>query len=160
MSDTPQPPEKVVLKDAEGNVTEEVFLKDGALEGEAVLYSAGRVRARIPYRGGKQQGTAAYYDETGQVSMKMNYATGQLDGESLFFDHEGKLVRRAFYVKDQLQGRTIDYHPSGKVRTVWHYRAGILHGEVWEYGDDGKLQNRRCFHEGKPYPCPQTKRPG
>jgi antitoxin component YwqK of YwqJK toxin-antitoxin module len=156
MSPAETTPQKVVLRDADGKITEEVFMKDGAMEGEAVLYIDGRVRGRLTYQGGKQAGPATYFSETGQVAMKMNYAEGKLEGESVYYDAQGKLVRRALYDKGLLQGRTIDYYPSGKARTVSHYRANILHGEVWQYAEDGKLQERLCFNEGKPYPCPQA----
>src|SRR3954452_13227794 len=106
-------PEKVVLRDADGTITEDVFLKDGAMEGEALIYTDGRLRGRLMYRGGKQQGLSIYYSETGQVSMTMNYANGKLEGESVYFDAENKPIRRALYEKGLLQGRSIDYYPSG-----------------------------------------------
>jgi antitoxin component YwqK of YwqJK toxin-antitoxin module len=150
--------EKVVLRDADGNVTEEAFLKDGALEGEVLLYSAGRLRGRLLYRAGKQNGPAVYYWETGLVAVEANYADGNLEGESRYFDEQRRLVRRALYEKGRLQGRTIDYYASGQARTVSHYRDNVLHGEVWQYGEDGKLRERSCFHEGKPYPCREPAR--
>ena len=117
-------------RDADGNVTEEVFLKDGALEGEAILYSGGRIRARLLYSGGKQNGAAVYYGETGQVSMKMNYVDGKLDGESQYFDEQGKLViYRAFIeseldVPKHLARRVHDFYfnpqyEEFKARTLW-----------------------------------------
>jgi antitoxin component YwqK of YwqJK toxin-antitoxin module len=156
MSESNAAPQKVVLRDADGNVSEEVYLKDGALEGDALLYQAGKLRARIRYAGGKQSGEAVYFDDAGRATAKMNYADGKLEGESFYLDACGRTVRKESYRKGMLHGRTIDYYPSGKVRTVSHYRDNVLDGEVWEYGDDGKLRERRCYDLGKVRPCPRA----
>jgi antitoxin component YwqK of YwqJK toxin-antitoxin module len=152
--------EKIVLRDEDGNITEEAFLKGGVLEGEVLLYSRGRLAVRSQYVGGKQHGDTLHYDTTGQVSVKGNYQNGKQHGEWQYFNATGNIVRKASFENGELHGWVADYHLNGRPREISAYRAGLLDGEVLRYSDEGKLLERVCFEVGKPKPCPKTSAAG
>jgi uncharacterized protein len=142
-------PQKVTIRDAEGVVTEEVMMKDGLLDGEALLYAAGRLRARLQFRRGEKNGEALYYDDAGRMQTKAQYLDGKLHGDSLYYSQGGALMRKASYQKDMLHGYTIDYYPSGKTREVSTYKDNLLDGEVIRLNEDGKITERLYYQRGR-----------
>src|SRR5579872_1178236 len=100
----PANPQKITIRDEEGTVTEEVTMKDGVLDGESLLFAAGRLRARLQFRDGKKNGEALFYDDAGRVQTKAQYLDGKLHGDSLHYNAAGTLMRRAAYQKDVLHG--------------------------------------------------------
>jgi antitoxin component YwqK of YwqJK toxin-antitoxin module len=152
-------PEKITIRDEEGVVTEEVTMRDGVLDGETLLYSAGRLRARLQFRGGKKNGEALFYDDAGRVSTKAQYLDGKLHGESLHYNPSGILMRKASYRKDMLHGHAIDYYPSGKPREVSTHKDNVLDGEMIRLGKDGKITERLYYQGGRlrSAPPPQAK---
>lgn len=149
-------PEKIVIRDAEGNVTEEAAMQNGVLNGETVLYTAGRVRARLQFREGKQQGEAVFFDPAGQVQTKAQYLDGKLHGESLHFSPTGQLMRKATYAAGLLHGFAIDYHPSGKPREISSYKEDVLDGELARITEDGKVVERLYYENGRLRPKPHA----
>jgi antitoxin component YwqK of YwqJK toxin-antitoxin module len=151
-------PEKLTLRDAEGAVTEEATMKNGVLDGETLIYSAGRLRARLQFRHGKQNGEALFYNDAGRVSTKANYLNDKLHGESQYFNPSGGLVRKAAYREGQLHGHTIDYYPTGKPREVSTYQANVLHGELVRLAVDGKIVERLYYERGRPRRSPPPRK--
>jgi antitoxin component YwqK of YwqJK toxin-antitoxin module len=147
-------PEKVLIKNEDGMVTEEAMMLGGVLEGETILYNHGRVAARLFFKNGKQEGEGVYYDDIGQLQMKSNYVAGKRHGESTYYDQTGKVVRKENYEAGQLHGRMTDFFLNGKAREVYHYQQGLKHGESLRFDIEGKLQERVCFHKGKLVRCP------
>lgn len=154
MDEQEQPVEVIAVRDADGLLTTEATRRGGVLEGETVLYSSGRVKGRLRFQGGKQNGEAVFYDDAGEISVRANYKDGKLDGESQYFNAQGKLVRKARYEKGELHGRVVDYYLSGKPREIGHYALNVLDGELLRFGEDGTLTERLCFQQGKQKPCP------
>jgi antitoxin component YwqK of YwqJK toxin-antitoxin module len=151
-------PEKLTLRDAEGMVTEEATMKNGVLDGETLLYSAGKLSARLQFREGKQNGEALFYDDAGRVSTKAHYLNDKLHGESQYFNPAGVLVRKASYREGLLHGHTIDYYPTGKPREVSTYQANVLHGELIRLGVDGKIVERLYYNRGRPRATPPPRK--
>lgn len=51
---------------------------DGKLEGESVFYyDNGKVRAKIPYKAGKENGMGSYFDEQGQLTNQVMFKDGK-----------------------------------------------------------------------------------
>jgi antitoxin component YwqK of YwqJK toxin-antitoxin module len=155
MADTGAP-EKLLIRDADGVVTEEASMKNGVLEGETVLYAAGHVRARLQFHDGKQQGEAIFYDAAGYVQTKAQYADGKRHGEALHYSPTGALMRKATYERGLLQGYAIDYYPSGKPREVSTYKEDVLDGEMIRLSEDGKITERLYYERGRPRPKPHA----
>jgi antitoxin component YwqK of YwqJK toxin-antitoxin module len=154
MAEASQSPNRIVVRDDEGEVVQEASMENGLLEGETVLYIHGRVRARLQFRQGKQDGESVFYDQLGGMTLKALYREGRLHGDSVYFDAAGRVTRKAMYQRDRLHGRTADYYPSGKPREIAQYQDNLLHGEVRKYSESGTLTERRCFQAGKERPCP------
>jgi len=146
--------EKFLVRDSLGQVTEEATMVGGVLEGETIIYTAGRIMGRIQFQHGKREGEAIYYDNGGQVSVRSMYRDDLLHGESTYFDYEGRIVRKALYDRGELDGRATDFYPSGKAREVAHYTRGVLDGELLRFAMDGKLMERICYRRGKKVMCP------
>jgi antitoxin component YwqK of YwqJK toxin-antitoxin module len=157
MSEEQGPDGKVTIRDEDGNITEEAFMRDGVLDGEVLLYSRGRLAVRSRYVSGKQHGEVLHYDAIGQVTAKGNYENGKQHGEWQFFNPQGNIVRKAGYANGELHGWTADYYLNGRPREISAYREGLLDGEVLRYSDEGKLLERLCFEAGKPKPCPKKR---
>jgi len=149
-------PQKITIRDADGVVSEEACMKDGLLEGETVLYAAGRIRARLQFHNGKQEGESVFYDPAGHVQTKAHYVEGKRHGESQHFSQNGMLLRKATYERGLLQGYAIDYYPSGKPREVSTYKEDVLDGEVIRLGEDGKIKERVYYERGRLRPAPRV----
>jgi antitoxin component YwqK of YwqJK toxin-antitoxin module len=147
-------PEKVVIKNSDGVVTEEAFMLAGVLHGETILYSHARMAARLHFVNGKQEGEATFYNDIGQLQMKSTYRQGKQHGETTYFDQHGKIVRKENFEGGELHGRKTDFYPTGKAREVYHYQKGLLHGEHLRFDMDGKMEDRACYLKGRPVPCP------
>ena len=150
-------PEKMTIRNADGVVTEEAAMKDGVLEGETVIYAAGRVRARLHFHNGKQQGEAIFYDPAGHVQTRTQYLDGKQQGEAQHFSPSGVLMRKAAYDRGLLHGHAIDYYPSGKPREVSTYKEDVLDGEAIRLDEDGKVVERLYYEKGRLRPKPQAK---
>lgn len=146
--------EKILIRDADGKVTEEACMLNGLLDGETVLYESGRVRARLQFKNGKQEGEAVFFGDAGELYMKNPYRDGKLHGEATFFDATGKVIRKATYENGELHGRQTDFYPTGKAREVSHFKQQLLHGDFLRFAPDGKLEERVCYKNGKKIPCP------
>ena len=141
--------EKIVIRDAEGAVTEEAMMKHGVLEGETVLYASGRVRARLYFEQGLQSGEARFYDDAGEVTTRAAYKKGKLEGDSFYYGADGKLVRKSAYRNGELNGYTTDYYPSGKPRQVSTYRDNLLDGDMVRLDEGGKVLERLHYKKGR-----------
>jgi antitoxin component YwqK of YwqJK toxin-antitoxin module len=148
--------EKVVIRNSDGEVTDVATMKDGVLEGETLVYSGGKVMARLQFSGGKQNGPAVFYDDAGQVLIKALYQNGKLHGDSLYFGPAGNLVRKSAFVVGQLEGYTVDYYPSGRPREVTSYKNNVRDGEAVQLTEDGKVTDRQHYREGRPYQPSKT----
>jgi len=142
-------PEKIVTRDGDGNVTGEATMLNGVLEGETLVYSAGRIAARLQFHAGKQQGEAVFYDPAGHVQSKAQYVDGNRHGEALYYGPAGNLVRKAGYERGLLHGYVIDYYPSGKPREVSTYKEDVLDGELIRLSEDGKITERLYYEKGR-----------
>jgi MORN repeat variant len=142
-----------VLRDGSGRVVSVSALVQGVLHGETVLYSNGKVAARIPFVAGKQHGVAAYFDRSGEITMRAAYLHGRLEGESLYYGPGGKLARKAMYSGGMLHGRTVDYYPDGSPREIAHYAADVQEGDMFRFNEQGGITERLCFAGGKRKPC-------
>ena len=141
--------EKHVVRDAEGTVTEEASMLGGVLQGETVLYSRGRVSARLQFHEGRQSGESVFFDDAGRVVTKASYLDGKRHGDVLHYDIWGRVVRKSIYRDGLLHGLTIDYYPSGKAREVANYQDNLLEGETLRLEEDGKVRERLHFHKGR-----------
>jgi uncharacterized protein len=146
--------EKIVIRDAEGAVTEEAMMKDGVLEGETVLYASGRLRARLQFEQGLQGGESLFYDDAGEVTTRAAYRKGKLNGDSFYYGADGKLVRKSAYQNGVLSGYTVDYYPSGKPRQVATYRDNLLDGDMVRLDEGGKVLERLHYKKGRLQPPP------
>jgi len=153
--------EKLIIRDPDGVVTEEATRKNGVLDGETVLYSAGRVAARLQFREGKQNGEAVFFDDAGQVQTRVNYLDGKRHGDSFYFRPDGRLARKSAFEAGQLQGYTVDYYPSGKPREVSTYKNNVLDGELIRLTEDGKVTERLHYKAGRQVagPPPAARKP-
>ncbi len=143
--------ETVTIRNSDNEVTEVATLKDGVLDGETIVYSAGRISARLQFRGGKQNGPALFYDDAGGILVKALYQDGKLHGDSLYFDATaGALMRKAAYERGVLHGYTVDFYPSGKPREVTPYRNNVREGEQVRLTEEGKVIERFYFRQGRP----------
>jgi uncharacterized protein len=152
--------EIVTIRDSDGEITDVATLKNGVLEGEALIYSAGRVVARMQFRQGKLNGPAVYYDDTGQVQIQSSYKDGKLHGDSLYFGPDGVLMRKSAFEAGLLHGYTVDYYPSGKAREVTTFQKNIREGEWLRLAEDGKVQERLHYRQGKPQALNDRPKPG
>jgi antitoxin component YwqK of YwqJK toxin-antitoxin module len=149
--------ETVTIRNSDGEITDVATLKDGVLDGETLVYSAGRISARLQFRGGKQNGTALFYDDAGQVLVQAHYLEGKLHGESLYFDAAaGKVMRKSVYQSGVLHGYTVDFYPSGKPREVTPYQNSIREGEQVRLTEEGKVTERLYFRQGRPCARPHA----
>lgn len=146
-----------IRRDSHGRVTSESALVDGLLDGETVLYSNGKVSARIPYRRGKQQGEALYFGKTGEVLVRSRYEEGLLEGESKYFDQEGRLLRKSMYRRGMLHGRTVEYYPDGAPREISQYAEDLLDGDVFRFNERGEMVERVCYAAGRRKACGEAK---
>jgi antitoxin component YwqK of YwqJK toxin-antitoxin module len=129
------------------------MMKDGVLEGETVLYTSGRLRARLQFRNGKQNGEAVFFDDAGDIMTKSLYENGKLTGDSFYYG-EGKLVRKSAYKSGELNGYTVDYYPNGKPREVSTYKDNLLDGDLVRLDEAGKITERLHYSKGKLQPAP------
>jgi antitoxin component YwqK of YwqJK toxin-antitoxin module len=142
--------EKVTIRDSDGEITDVATLRNGVLEGETLVYSIGRLAARMQFHEGKLNGPAIYYDDAGQVQIKAQYRDGKLHGDSLYFGANGELTRKSAFERGLLHGYTVDYYLSGKPREVTSYKNNIKEGEWLRLNEDGKVLERLYYHLGKP----------
>jgi antitoxin component YwqK of YwqJK toxin-antitoxin module len=148
--------EKVVVRNLDGEITDVATLKDGVLDGETLVYSAGRVSARLQFRDGKQNGPATFYDDAGQILIKALYKDGKLHGDSLYFGPDGNLVRKSAFENGFLHGYTIDYYPSGKPREVASFKNNVRDGELVRLTEKGKITERLHYREGRVHQPPKA----
>lgn len=160
MTPEPEQPEVIVpppsgdgpftLYDELGRVSEEGFLRNGALDGELRVYSRGRIAGRYQYREGLRHGEAFLCNEAGDTIAEGTYHSGMLHGEWAYMDEWGNLVRRVLFRAGDIQGRAVTFYPSGKPYEFCDYRNGLRDGELLTYSEEGKLLNRRFFKDGHP----------
>lgn len=148
--------ERVAIRNSDGDVTEVATLRNGVLDGETLVYAAGRVAAILQFSDGKQSGPAVFYDDAGQILVRALYRDGKLHGDSLYFDAaSGVVMRKAAYERGVLHGYTVDFYPSGKPREVALYQNNLKEGEHVRLSEAGKITARTYFRQGKPAPRPQ-----
>lgn len=90
--------EKVTNYYEDGKVKNEVTLKNGEKEGEALsYYPNGNLKYKITYKAGKKNGPATWYFQDGSLYQKRNHKDDEIDGLREDFTPSGKKITHSFY---------------------------------------------------------------
>lgn len=122
-------------------------------------YENGQIKSVIPYRHGKENGIAVYYNANGWKELEVKMKNGQKNGKLTRYNFNAKPEAEETYINDVLEGKQIIYDPMGdKILeanyvhgkkngpyTTWHYKDMLrekgafvddLFDGKWEYYDD------------------------
>ena len=122
-------------------------------------YENGQIKSVIPYRMGKENGLAVYYNKNGWKELEVMMKNGKKNGQLTRYNFNAKPEAEETYIDDVLEGKQIIYdlmgdkileanYVHGKKNgpyTTWHYKDMLrekgafvddLFDGDWEYYDD------------------------
>ncbi|MDR1112315.1 MAG: hypothetical protein LBL18_00915, partial [Bacteroidales bacterium] len=102
-------------------------------------YPNGKLQSQVPYRLGKEHGTARYYENVyGKLELALNFKNGKKEGKSLKYYLNNKVECESFYHNDLLEGRQIFYTPMNQPVMEINFHKGLKEGlyREWYPGSD------------------------
>jgi antitoxin component YwqK of YwqJK toxin-antitoxin module len=113
-------------------------MADGVANGPSLSFDeAGQMTAQLPLADGKLEGPAMFYHE-GRHVRSAHYRDGLLDGESVDHDAQGDVVQRCSYRANLLHGPVRRYWPGGALMEEVMYSDGKPQGEPARFNQRGK----------------------
>ncbi|MBI3501061.1 MAG: toxin-antitoxin system YwqK family antitoxin [Bacteroidetes bacterium] len=130
--------------DADGFILSEENYSSDVKQGMTITYYApddtiqtkGKVKMKIPFDKGKENGTAFEYDKNGNIITILEYSYGVLKKQ--------ELVNRTDK-SGQKQGTWKEFFPSGKVKSETAYQNGKKTGYEKKFTETGSLANVEKF---------------
>lgn len=129
-------------------------------DGENIIYHPNKkIKSKINYANGREQGTALRYHENGRLSDSATYRNGRLIGTGIAWNSSGVITDSSIYdgngngteVKLYSTGRVMHtgrvINDSIKVGNWTHYYPNGKLLAVEEYGNDGKRTGCNCYTE-------------
>ncbi|MEM8526282.1 MAG: hypothetical protein AAGG68_16695 [Bacteroidota bacterium] len=144
--------ERAAMKDVNGVVVEEGFVRNGGKEGTWVKYhpngkgiksvaayidgqlngifiefdQQNRMISRIGYKDGVYHGPGAKY-RTNRPVEEFTYKNGKLEGKYLQYDDRyGNLIKEIDYKDGKVHGRMVQYNREGDVVSEYKYENGEI----------------------------------
>ncbi len=108
---------------------------------EKTYYPDGNIQSSIPYRFGKENGTAYYYfDSPNTLEIEMEMKHGKKNGEFRRYFENGLLDTYCTYVNDSIEGVAINYTANGAKSQEFTYVHGIKNGPHKAYHLSGDIK--------------------
>ncbi len=146
--------QRAVKRDAEGNLEEEGFFKNGLKEGTWITYhkkrkdDIDRIHFFETYIDGKLNGLAMEFALRGQLKSRQLFQNGQLNGVSYTFSY-GNILEEANYTNGELDGVFRAYNNRGKLQQEVEYKMGKMHGKFRYFDGEGNIQLEYTYEDGE-----------
>lgn len=131
------------------------LLKHGVCD---IWYENGILKAMIPHRYGKAEGTSKAYYENGRLEAITEFTDGLQNGVSESFYENGICRDKAFYRAGKADGRFLSYYENGNIYIDGNFENGKKNGNAKIYYEnsqleydsqfvDDRLMSQKCFNE-------------
>lgn len=135
--------------DAQRNIIEEGYLRNGLQQGSWVTYNEkGWIESVNNYDHGILNGVQLQFNKRGQITERKSFWNGQFTGLFVQFKN-GKPLKEIMYNNGNVDGFIKEYNRSGKLIKLAEYKNNELHGKVETYNDEGKLVLKYIYDSGK-----------
>jgi antitoxin component YwqK of YwqJK toxin-antitoxin module len=130
------------------------------LDGKAVLKSTkqpvnglvcshGISKIEYPYKNGKLEGIARWYEVDGKLYTEISFKDDKKDGVARRYHFlSGKLESETPYKDDKLEGVAREYYESGKLSRETTYKNDKKEGIERAYDESGRLQKETLYKNG------------
>jgi antitoxin component YwqK of YwqJK toxin-antitoxin module len=122
------------------NVFKENFINDIKQGYSYYLYPNGKVKMKIPFKDGLENGTAYEYAQDGRIIQIITYKKGYI--------YKRQRINR-YDANHQADGRWIWFYPDGKVRLVGFFNHGLKNGYFKTYDEKGNLVSTKKYTNGE-----------
>lgn len=129
-----------VIFDNRGQVIEQKWFKNDALDGRNLKYKNGRVVSDVTYEKGLEEGRKTVYYDNGKVQEESNWIKGVKNGVSKWFDDKGVLIAEYNYKFGNMDGIQKGFYASGEPRTEDSYVNGVRTGTYKEFYTNGTVK--------------------
>ncbi len=122
------------------NVVKENFVNDVKQGYTYYLYPNGKVKMKIPFKDGLEDGTAYEYAQDGRIIQIITYKKGYVY----------KRIRiNRFDANGQPDGKWMWFYPDGKVKEVGFFNHGLKNGYFKMYDENGNLLSTVKYVNGE-----------
>ncbi|GMT45229.1 MAG: hypothetical protein IEMM0006_1061 [bacterium] len=122
------------------NVTKENFVNDVKQGYTYYLYPNGKVKMKIPFKDGLEEGTAYEYAQDGRIIQIITYKKGYI--------YKRQRINR-YDANHQPDGKWIWFYPDGKIRMVGFFNHGLKNGFFKTYDETGNLFSTEKYTNGE-----------
>lgn len=145
------PAQRLVKRNAEGDIIEEGMLYDGQKVGAWIEYGPkGQFPAKLTtYANGKYNGTYLEFNTRGHITLRATYKNNQLDGPWGAYSF-GRVEKEATYKNGALDGTYLEYNKkTGNLQKEVNYKEGKQHGAYRFYDEEGKVMLEYEYRNGE-----------
>jgi antitoxin component YwqK of YwqJK toxin-antitoxin module len=139
---------KVTLNDNNGKVSASGLYLNNQREGSWVeYYPTGATKSITTYIGGKKEGIALEFNDSGQLVKRSTFHLDQLDGD--YREYNYTIVREErFYKNGKLEGTVKIFYPDGKVMEEGLFKNGTRDGISKWYDQQGNVTIEYEYQNG------------
>lgn len=139
--------------DRNGNITALEMYANGKRHGENKAYDKGILKNVVPYKEGREHGTATWFYTTeeyrGNVQDIIHFVNGKEEGESKSFWENGQLEKIEYYQNGRKEGAYKKFYRNGQLRETGTYHRGKKIGEWKFFYENGRLEEIGMYKDGK-----------
>ncbi len=142
---------RVFKEDADGNILEDGFLKNGVKQGPWLTYERVFIypKSITNYDNGVVHGIYMEFTPSGQVALQAFFRGNTLHGSWSRFK-AGRMEASGYYKEGVLHGVYKEFMPLfGRLQKEIHYKDGEQHGLYRYYNDDGQITMEYFYKNGK-----------
>jgi antitoxin component YwqK of YwqJK toxin-antitoxin module len=143
---------RLLKKDADGQIIEEGYLKNGKKNGVWTTYADERVLTMVSYIDDIKYGKSFELDHRRQITEEATYVNGMLYGKKGSYKF-GRPKLEAYYINNQLHGPLKKYFESGadqgKINQLVDYVNGKIDGKVRYYNAAGEVTVEYDYKNGE-----------
>ncbi len=123
------------------NVVKEHFVNDVKQGYTYYYYPNGKVKLKIPFKNGLEEGTAyEYAEEDGRIIQIITYKKGYV---------YKRMRMNRYDANHQPDGKWMWFYPDGKVRLVGFFNHGLKNGYFKTYDENGNLVSTEKYVNGE-----------
>lgn len=113
--------------------------------------AAGTVRARTPYRHGREHGVAYRWFDNGQLESERHYQSGVKSGHHEGFWPDGSPRFRESFVAGAYHGELRGWHENGRLHQLRHFDSGHETGSQRSWDRNGAVEANYVIRDGRRY---------
>jgi antitoxin component YwqK of YwqJK toxin-antitoxin module len=130
--------------DAEGHEVKEGLQEE--------WYPSGKLKGRVPWKQGREEGAAVFYHPDGRKSYEVFYREGKKTGLATVWHSNGQRQWQAAFRDGKTHGVWREWYADGKKRFEAAYDNGVLDGRATWWHANGRIQQERKYSAGKTLP--------